>query len=204
MANTCNYYQYEGGLFSGGEYCLVSGNKERISSDYYNRYCCRDYNMRDCPLYKKYGPYIGTSACFITTITCKILNKEDDDTVLNKLRNFRNNILQNNSDYYDILKEYDSIGPVIAFKIQTDNNKKRIAESLYNNFLTKITNLIELEEYDKAVEQYHIMTLLLINYYGLKHDYNKEVDSGYHYQDFDAKQAGHGYKPKERKKLKTE
>ena len=124
-------------------------------------------------------------------------------TLLNKLRNFRKNILQNNSDYYDILKEYDSVGPVIAFKIQTDNDKKRIADALYN-FLVMITKLIEEGNYDEAVEQYKLMTLLLINYYGLKHDYNKEVDSGYHYQDFDAKKAGHGYKPKERKKLKTE
>ena len=36
------------------------------------------------------------------------------------------------------------------------------------------------------------MTLALINYYGLKHEYNNDKDNDYGYLEFNPKTAGHG------------
>ncbi len=188
---SCAYYTWKGGVF--GDYWCTK-NEASVSSDIYYKYC-RDYNYSSCPIYKHHE----SSGCFITTVTCGILKKKENDSVLKNLRYFRNNVLQTNQDYYETLKEYDSIGPVIAFKLLTDKDNKKIAEALYNNVLTTISDLVKEQKNDEAVEKYKVMTLLLINYYGLKRNYNHEVDNNYHYNDFDAKKAGHGYQPIKKK-----
>lgn len=139
-----------------------------------------------------------SSGCFITTITCQILGKNDDDLILNDLRAFRDNILQQNTQYFDILKEYDSIGPVIANYLFNDPDKIQLATCLYQNIIIPINELIQKKEYQKAVEAYYQMTLLLINYYGLKHHYNTLKENDYDYPNFNPRLAGHG-----RKRIKT-
>lgn len=191
MANSCEYYCYDSGFFGMGNTCSVTGEKKSISEDYYRRYCYADYNKRDCPLHKKYGPYMG-SGCFITTVACEILSHPDNDKILNDLRYFRDTVLQQNKQYYDILKEYDVIGPVLAEKIWNDKNRKEIASGLYQNVLLPVHNLISDKNYEKAVEYYYIMTLMLVNYYGLKHNYNEIKEKDYNYKDFEPTKAGHG------------
>ena len=69
-----------------------------------------------------------------------------------------------------------------------------MALGLYQNVLVPVANLISEKEYDKAVEKYYVMTLMLVNYYGLKHDYNDIKDDDYGYQSFDPSVSGHGRK----------
>lgn len=61
----------------------------RVDDGTYRKYC-RDYNYDECPIYK----HQESSSCFITTVACQILGKEDNDPVLNDFRKFRGNILQ--------------------------------------------------------------------------------------------------------------
>jgi hypothetical protein len=184
---SCPYYEYKSGLLFGDYWCIKKD--ESVDSDIYYKYC-RNYDYSYCPIYKQQA----SSGCFVTTIACQILGLTDDNFVLNNLRNFRDNILQVDEKYYDILKEYDVIGPKIVDAILNDKDKKQMALGLYQYSLLPINDLISKREYDKAVETYYLTTLMLINYYGLKHEYNHIRDNDYYYEEFKAKEAGHGYK----------
>lgn len=191
MASTCRYYEYSGGLFSGGNYCSITGKRERVSEEYYRRYCRYDYNMRDCPLHKKYGPYMS-SGCFITTVVHNILGNPDDCKVLNDFRDFRDGILQKNSKYYEGLKEYDGIGPVVACCLAHDRDAKDMAEMTYEIDLLKVHKYYLEGKYDKAYECYCKMTSDLISYYGLDDMYNEMKLNDFGNMKFNPKEAGHG------------
>lgn len=185
----CPYCKDNGGFFSINYECDL--NNESIPSSYVNDYCKYDYKASNCPFYKQYGP--SSSSCFITTVTCDILGKEDNDYVMQKLRNFRDNILQKGEEYYEILKLYDVIGPMIADKLRQDEEKELFVPVLYT-ILQRIVKLIDIKDYETAIEKYRIMTLLLINRYNLKHLFNCLMDHGFGYNadNFNPKNAGHG------------
>lgn len=192
MANYCEHYVEKGTFFSTYRYCNITGEEKEVNKDYYDNYCSNYCNVGSCPKYS--NAYGSGSSCFITTVACELLNKADNDPVMNNLRNFRDNILQCNKKYYDTLKEYDVIGPVLARKLANDKDGKKISSVLYDDVLSPISNLITLEEYDVAVEKYYVMTLMLINYYGLKDAYNYIKKNDYEYDNFEPKRAGHGKK----------
>lgn len=183
---SCTYYKWNGGIF--GDYWCTK-NDCRVDSDTYYKYC-RDYNYDECPIYKK----SESSGCFITTVACQILGLDDKAPLLNNFRNFRDNILQKDKKYEETLKEYDVIGPKIACCLMHDNDRQEMAQGLYQNILLPVNELINQQEYDKAVEAYYIMTLSLVNYYGLKHEYNDAKDNNYGYKEFNQQTAGHGLK----------
>ena len=184
---SCPYYTFKSGLLLGGDYwCMV--HDRSVDTNVYNNYC-KSYNYNECSIYRSKNP---SSGCFITTVVCDILNKEDDCELLNDFRCFRDNVLQKNEQYYEYLQDYDGIGPVIANKLNEDNNRESIASAIYNNALIPIDNLLKDKKYDEACEKYYLMTLLLINYYGLKHLYNISKDSNDYSRDFESNTSGHG------------
>ena len=193
MSDTCNYYKYDGGFFGSGNTCSVNGKTESISSDYYDRYCINDYNKLDCPLYKKYGPY-QSSGCFITTIVCDVLGNHDNCELLSTLRCFRDNVLQKDKKYYKYLMIYDNIGPVIADKIKSCDDKNEMSLDIRDNMLLPIKKLYDNGEYDAACEWYRRMTVALIYYYGLEDEYNNAINCFQCNSYFDPKTAGHGRK----------
>lgn len=183
---SCDFYRWNGGIF--GDYWCDKNNC-RVNEDTYYKYC-RGYDYRDCPVYRR----SDSSGCFITTVVCDILGKKDNDKVLQTLREFRDNVLQKNKKYEDLLKGYDNIGPRIADAIVNDKDNKKLASFLYSDVIVPISKQIENKNYSRAINNYEIMTLSLINYYGIKHEYNeaKDKDYGYKPQEFDQKTAGHG------------
>lgn len=194
----CKYCEGNNGLYN--YYCNLNG--ENVPVNIVNNYCKYDYLTYKCPFYKEYGPSTSSShtniffslfPCFITTVTCDILGKDDNDPVMQKLRNFRDNVLQKNEEYYEILKLYDVIGPIIASNLYNDPEKELFTKDLYS-VLERITLLIDKNEHELAVEKYRIMTLLLINRYNLKHLFNEKADNNFGYTDdnFDPQSAGHG------------
>lgn len=147
------------------------------------------------------------SDCYITTIVCNILGYPDDCDVLTTLRDFRNNVLQKNKKYSSLLFQYDTLGPMIASKIEDNNvdNRKRgyyppksiMAEYLqscdktfirgiYDSFLLPIVGFIKNGFYDKAVSQYIKMTRFLQECYEI--DYAEEMPGNYDFQ-----RGGHGF-----------
>lgn len=183
---SCTYYSWKGGFF-GDYWC----NKKdcRVDSDTYRKYC-RDYNYDECPIYK----HTESSGCFITTLACQILGKCDNHPVLNNLRNFRDNVLQQDKKYEEVLKQYDCIGPMIADALNNDKDKIMLSLDLYNYSILPISKAIDDKNYDKAITHYQYMTLYLVNYYGLKDEYNNIKDNNYNYETFNQETAGHGIK----------
>lgn len=184
---SCDFYEYQSGFLCGDYYCKIK--KDTINSDTYYKYC-RGYNYQECPIY--IHERNSSSGCFITTVVCNILGKNDDDKVLNNLRSFRDNILVPNKKYHDILKEYDVIGSRVSEFIVNDKDREKMAVGIYENAILPINERINQKDYDTAVEMYYIMTLSLVNYYGLKHDYNRIKDRNYNNFEFNEKTAGHG------------
>ena len=178
---SCPFYTFR----QGDYYC--SKNTNYVNSDTYYKYC-RNYDYDDCPVYKRND---STSGCYLTTIVCSVLNKKDDNKVLNSLRNFRDNTLQKNEEYYEILKAYDIIGPTISKSINLDKDRFTMANYLYETFLKPIAALVDDNKDLEAIEKYRIMTLALINYYGIKKVYN---NINYDIPNFKPETAGHGRK----------
>ena len=197
----CEYY-----YFCGDHKCSLAGRYgERITDSQYASYC--KYNGYKCDKLKNnknktnqntHNPNNNntSSSCFITTVVCNILGKKDNDKLLNNLRFFRDNVLQQDKEKYtEILQSYDTVGPIIANCIINDKNKSEMSNGLYNIVLKPISKLIEQNKYNEACEKYYLMTLSLINYYGLKNQYNNITDNNYGYErEIDIKKSGHGKK----------
>ena len=186
---SCPYYSFKDGLLFGGDYwCAVKNSA--VCTSQYDTYC-KGYNYNNCAINKSKNP---SSGCFVTTVVHDILGKKDDCEILNNFRNFRDTVLQSDKKYYEILQEYDGIGPKIADALFLDKDAKKMAQGIYDIALVPINELILDKEYDKACEKYYLLTLSLINYYGLKHDYNDDKDNDLYSREFDVKLSGHGRK----------
>lgn len=165
---SCSYYTFR----QNDYYCMKKS--DYVNSDTYYRYC-RNYSYDECPVYK----HQESSGCYLTTIVCKVLGKKDNDLILNVMRNFRDNVLKNDPNYYEILRDYDMIGPSIARSIELDQNKEQLASGLYSQNLSEICKAIMCGEENMAVEGYRYMTNGLIDYYGLREEYNNLDRSSY-------------------------
>lgn len=182
---SCSYYKWQGGFF--GDYWCDKKNT-KVDSDIYERYC-KSWSYDECPIYKEKG---YTGGCFLTTVVCDVLKKDDKDIVLETMRNFRNNVLQKNQQYFNILKDYDYIGPVLAYKFGQDENREEIAQRVYQGPLLTITSLINKKEYKQAIECYQSMTLSFIDHYGFRETYEKNRKMEYELREFNPETAGHG------------
>ena len=69
-------------------YCTIDGHK--VSSWEWSNKCSYRYG-EDCAVKSSTN---SSGGCFITTVTCEILDKKDDDVVMNGLRKFRDEVLQ--------------------------------------------------------------------------------------------------------------
>ena len=187
----CPYLDWQQRLFSSdSKVCKLT--HEYIPDKYFSDYCQYYNYCGNCPNYKQYGS--TNNGCFITTITCDILEKDDNCYEMSSLRALRNNFLQNHEEYFEILKIYDVIGPVIAERLSIDSNKKQVANTLFEYIIKPCSSLIEKGDYVLATYRYYLMTLELIRYYDLEEDYKKSRDNDYGYESFDASKAGFGKK----------
>ena len=105
---------YEGKCGKCVNYSFTGNNSKGYCSWYKTYY----YPDDSCTHQKnRYEPQQG---CYLTTIICNKLGYSDDCFVLNTLRSFRDNVMQKNIEYKDMLMEYDTLGPVIAQNIAND------------------------------------------------------------------------------------
>jgi len=167
---TCGYYTFAGDAVKG--YC--------------SWYQCYYYPNDTCN-HQKQMEITSDSGCYITTIVCNKLGLEDDCSVLNTLRSFRDNVMQQNCKYCKILFEYDVIGPKMAEMIKQDvSTDLELWTQIYNFYLVPTANYVNDQNYDEAVNRYKEMVNALKEYYGIKEEIT-EIAKGY-----DIAQGGHG------------
>lgn len=129
------------------------------------------------------------SGCFITTIVVNILGLDDNCEVLETLRKFRNNVLQKDEDFRELLMKYDVIGPKIAKILSTLDNKEEVAAEIYFDYLIPCIDAIKAGEYEQAVSVYTDMTNILASKYLSKE--NLQISENV-YNAYDHSRGGHG------------
>ena len=167
-------------------YDYVYGNNPKCGS-FCRAYSRSDYKIKDISI-KGEQEQNYSSGCYLTTMVSSILGFSDKGYVLSQLRKFRNNVLQNNLDYKELLVQYDIIGPKIAEQLYLDPNKNIVANGLYQNILLKVVKEIELGNIDIAVRLYKGMTYGLQVCYGLA---EQKIDPAF-IQSSNIKESGHG------------
>lgn len=125
----------------------------------------------------------SSTDCYITTIVCNRLGYDDTCDSLEVLRNFRNEVLQKDEKYKEILYEYDTVGPEIASNLVGENLS--IIQKIYQSFICPIVSFIKENQYETAIQKYIQMTQNLQNYYACSS--SKKVPNEYDYQN-----GGHG------------
>lgn len=139
-----------------------------------------------CSYYKEksYNPGGG---CYITTIVCDILGYDDKSPVLETLRSFRTNIMQQDPKYAPILHEYDTVGPQIANCLRQE--EPGLVSMIFEKYIGPTAKLINDNKHNEAVNKYKEMTKSLEDYYGIRYD-------GIVPSDYDYTKGGHGYMKK--------
>ena len=117
---------------------------------------CRHFNKKKMP-----------STCYLTTIACDILGYKDDAYPLQTLRDFRDNYMKMNSEYDQVLEDYDIVGPMICDKLEEDENNVEVARSMMNNYIAPAVMLIDDKHYDYAIRLYECMTIDLMHHYNI-------------------------------------
>lgn len=128
----------------------------------------------------------NSSSCYITTLLCGILKLSDSNHYINTLRNFRNNYLKN-SEYNNLLVEYDVVGPIICKHLENDKQNRLVAAQLFYNYISPIVSLIDDRMYKDAIVRYIMMVERLKSLYGI----NRCVTT-LEIEDCDIALAGHG------------
>lgn len=158
-----------------------------------------DYKKGYCSWYRSYyypgdncshqKPVNATSGCYITTIVCDVLGLDDDCSLLNNLRSFRDNVLQKDAKFTPLLMEYDSIGPEIALLIKKDYEESKddtLWKKYYDTYLVGTEQLVKENNYDGAINKYVEMVQVLKTYFGLDKVTSRNIAQ------YDFSNGGHG------------
>ena len=117
----------------------------------------------------------SNTGCFITTVVVDVLGYADDCWILNTLRGFRNNIMQKDYRYTNLLLTYDAIGPQIAEALKVSPAKEEISLLVSQYYLIPMCRLINSEDYTSAVNAYVGMVKFLQNQLLVNADVNNYV-----------------------------
>ncbi len=165
------------------EYCgqcahLDLKNKESYTTRdrYYCDKCHRYQELTEKACYnflrnpsqgKETGGYTP-SGCYITTIVVNTLGYDDNCTLLNILRDFRDRVLKVSPEYISILMEYDIVGPMISERIQNHPCKMSLSMALMERYLIPCVDLIKNKMYKEAIATYTEMVEMLKTLFQLK------------------------------------
>lgn len=143
---------------------------------YPNYWCALTGKVVEWVTYKKSCENKGNGCehlgYYISTAAGIALKKDYYDSVLDSIRFLKDEYLEKDEKYADLLSMYDFIGPVVAKKMNEDENKVETATKVYS-ILGRISKLVEKEEIDKATNYYSQMVGVLINKYDLGEFYEE-------------------------------
>ena len=164
----CAYMEKRSGFFSNYNECLKHGNKSTKPTNQ----ACKDFVPKNNPhAYHRSGIF----GYHIATLICNLLGKDKNDEIYLSIKALRDDFLEKDEIYSDLLKEYDLIGPLICCHILLETNKKDIAFNLYNTFLKSAAQfwnngepenalLTYLTMYESLKEKYHLNDYLINNF----------------------------------------
>ena len=157
---SCPFYKLESsGWFSNDYYCVKQ--EKAVNSDTYYKYC-RNYDYRDCPIYKHQS---SSGGCFLTSACTAARGLPDDCHELTVLRNFRDNWLKHQSDGVSLIAHYYEVAPKIVEAIDKRDDRLVIWEDVYNKLVIPCVELIEKGENHKALALYQQTTMQLADTY---------------------------------------
>lgn len=154
--------------------CMKMDLKDRNRYDSNKAYCTeyRKYynpNSKACSGHFVYNESLeDRSGCYITTAIVDILGLKDNTPYLEKLRNFRDNVMQKDENLKKILIEYDIVGPIISLNLLDDENKYEMSIDMLSNYIIPISFLLDMKKYNEAVIRYEMMVNNLINTYSIE------------------------------------
>lgn len=153
---SCPFYKFESGGWFGGDYYCVKQEKA-VDSDIYYKYC-RNYDYKDCPIYKHEN---SSGGCFLTSACTAAHGLPDDCHELTVLRNYRDNWLKHQNDGVTLIAHYYEVAPKIVEAIDKLENRLEIYDDLYFNLVIPCVELIEKGQNEEALELYRNVTLKL-------------------------------------------
>ena len=168
----CTYLNLESCDLYGKFWCEKRLERHSADEKECNRFCkaySRDQSVSNSA-YKYSIEHSSSPGCYLTTVMCNILKIPDKNYYLNTMRNFRNNILQKNIKYKEMLVEYDIVGPKIAKYIKNDPIKYDISSSILFRYIKPICLMINENKNEKAIEKYKEMTNKLKIIYNISND----------------------------------
>ena len=161
----CTYLS-EKGDYRRKHYCRQK-NEDHYPTDPKCNSFCRAYSRSRSTIENMYEDArrynSNTSGCYLTTIMCKLLGQPDDNYHLNKLREFRDNVMQKEVKYFPLLMMYDQVGPAISHSLAEDPEGKALAEAYFNKYIPQAVKLIEEGKNKEAIIIYKAMTQVLSN-----------------------------------------
>ena len=157
---SCPFYKLESsGWFSNDYYCVKQ--EKAVDSDTYYKYC-RNYDYRDCPIYKHQS---SSGGCFLTSACTAARGLPDDCHELTVLRSYRDNWLKHQPDGVTLIAHYYDVAPKIVEAIDKREDRQEIWQGVYNNLVIPCVEMIEKGENHKALALYQQTTLQLADTY---------------------------------------
>lgn len=95
--------------------------------------------------------------CFITTATCQTLDKSDDCYELNMFRKFRDRYSEISDDTKREMLFYYTIAPQIVKSIEERNDRDKIYNGIWKNYLSPCLKFLEDGEDDRCAVVYREM-----------------------------------------------
>ncbi len=112
---------------------------------------------------------IRNSRYYITTEVVDALGLGREDFHYTTIRDFRENVLENDERYSDILDAYDLVGPIIVDKIQNDEDRENVCYEILSELHNICIHILDGNN-EAAVNNYKTMVMLLLNRYGLNYN----------------------------------
>ena len=157
---SCPFYKLESsGWFSSDHYCIKQ--EKAVDSDTYYKYC-RNYDYRDCPIYKHQS---SSGGCYLTSACTAARGLPDDCHELTTLRRFRDEWLKHQPDGILLIARYYEIAPKIVAAIDAQEYRLEVYEGIYQKLVLPCVKMIAENDLQGTLELYRAFTLQLENEY---------------------------------------
>ena len=156
MSAKCDFHKMKG----WSSYCMKKDGY--INNDTYDRYCS-SYRYDECPIYKQSS---SSGGCYLTSACTEARNLPDDCLELTVLRNFRDTYMKKQPGGEADIAEYYRRAPKIVERIDAQEDRKDVYETIYSSVIRPCVELIEKGQNAEAYRMSKDMVLKLEQQFG--------------------------------------